>query len=196
MGAGTGVVRLAFVLLRWLYLIGPILCVALWIAMPAEPEPQAAATTPAGEGVAGRTRRRTEGGIALMRSPLVDLAGRVKRAALASLDETRLHPVFVGEALQAEPEAVQQLRAAGAHRTQRLLHRDIVRVASNGSAGVVEMVARWHMEPRSLIIGECVAFPDHAVPQTVHLARTADGWGVARIDSHQPAEPVAQGCSA
>jgi len=298
-GASPGVVRLGFVLLAFVYLVGPILYVALWIAMPADPEPQAPTALPEGEPFGERALRRTHGGIKLLRSALgvvaglvglakvaiplasdvvslrhlvpraapiaapalapgpsqsalvppverpgdvpptdkptaapqpvvypadggvapipalnvpapppidpserdapalravVDLAGRVESHALASLDEGPLHAVFVGEALQAELDAVRQLREAGAIRTQRLLHRQIVRVASDGSAGVVEMVERWYSELRSTITGECVAFPDHTVPQTVHLARTADGWRVARIDFHDPTEATPQPC--
>lgn len=295
MGASPGVVRLGFVLLAWLYLIGPILYVALWIAMPAEPEPVES------ESPTGRALRRTEGGIKLVRrglgvlaglvgllqvaiplasdvvslrdlvaradstlsSPapgpanvqqanalvpdvarggdvgkpaesvgprpvllpeggaavpiprvslpapapadptprdalalrdLVARAGSVEAHAFATLDESALHGVFVGDALQAELEAVRQLRAAGAVRLQRLVDREILRVASDGSAGLVEMVERWQSELRSAITGECVAYPEHAVPQTVHLVRTDDGWRIARIDFHDAAEPVAQAC--
>lgn len=293
MGASPGVVRLAFVLLAWIYLIGPILYVAFWIAMPAEPEAVEA------ESPTGRALRRTEGGIKVLRSglgvvaglvglaqvaiplasdvvslrglvaradstisapapsgasqanallpevarggdvgkpgeavgprqvlypdggaaapiPAVDapapppddpttrdapalrdlvaLAGRVEAHALATLDESALHGIFVGDALQAELDAVRQLRAAGAVRTQRLVHREILRVASDGSVGLVEMVERWQSELRSPLTGECVAIPEHAVPQTVHLVRTDDGWRVARIDFHDAEQPVAQPC--
>jgi phage shock protein PspC (stress-responsive transcriptional regulator) len=295
MGAGAGVVRLAFVLLAFAYLIGPILYVAFWIAMPAEPEPVEV------ESPTGRALRRTEGGIKLLRSglgvvaglvgllqvaiplagdvvslrglvaradstlappgaptdvpaanallpdvarggdggkpgeavaprqvvgpaggavgpltalnvpapvpvdpttrdapalrDLVDLAGRAEMHALATLDETVLHGIFVGDALQAELDAVRQLRAAGAVRLHRLVDRRIVRVASDGSTGLVEMIERWEAELRSAITGECVAFPDHAVPQTVHLVRTGDGWRVARIEFHDAAQPAPQPCA-
>jgi phage shock protein C len=171
--------------------------------------PSASSLAPAAPSAAPARRRRTaapaaavtpapagDGHEAKIRQ-VIERAGEAEAEALRTLDLTPLYGVYAGEVPASTRQTIAALRLMQVHAVSELVDRRYQRVAvaQGGARATVRMTERWQMRWRSEISGECLQFPERALPQTVYLQRSASrGWLIDSIAFDPVPDPTPGPC--
>jgi hypothetical protein len=128
---------------------------------------------------------------------VIQQAGEAEAEALRTLDLTPLYRVYAGEVPASSQQTIAALRLMQVHAVSELVDRRFQRfsIAPDGARASVWMTERWRMRWRSEISGECLQFPERALPQTVYLQRSASrGWLIDSIAFDPAPDPTPRPC--
>jgi hypothetical protein len=128
---------------------------------------------------------------------VIQQAGEAEAEALRTLDLTPLYRVYAGEVPASSQQTIAALRLMQVHAVSELVDRRFQRfsIAPDGARASVWMTERWRMRWRSEISGECLQFPERALPQTVYLQRSASrGWLIDSIAFDPAPNPTPRPC--
>ncbi len=127
----------------------------------------------------------------------IQSANNAEIAALRDLDPSYLQVTFTGQALTNRLQQLEFLKQNGLYQIARLhrVHQGSITVSPDGQYAQVERVEVWSSGLYLSSTRQCqFVFPEHQVPQTIHLVYRNNKWLVSGFDFHSSApNPVSCG---